>query len=242
MLNTIKNVAIIMDGNGRWASDRGKPRFYGHVRGASNVKSIVQVAIDEQIESLSLFAFSTENHLRPSQEVNILFKLLKRFILSEFNNIHKNNICFNIIGSLTSLDSETNKLVKQLIDLTKLNTGLRLIFAFDYGGKAEILRAASNILVDRMSIRNDKPITESEFEKYLYDPFVPQIDLMIRTGGDMRVSNFLLWQLAYAELFFTSVKWPDINRDHLIDILTQVRGRLRKFGKIAQINDENETR
>lgn len=225
---TIKHVAIIMDGNGRWANQRLRPRIWGHVRGSSVVSEIVNAADDIGLKSLTLYAFSTENWSRPIEEVSSLFKLLKKFLVKEQNRIILNNIKFKVIGELKSLPIETLELIKETEDLTKDATGLNLTFAFNYGGRAEILRAVN-------SFQESNPgmlMTESDLNHLMYRPETGDVDLMIRTGGEQRVSNFLLWQMAYAELYFTPTKWPDFTRSEFKKIIEHVSCRERRFGTI----------
>lgn len=229
MQSSIKNVAIIMDGNGRWAQARCHPRFYGHVRGASIVSELVEVASNRGLDSLTLYAFSTENFQRPNEEKSVLFKLLKKFLLKEFHRIIKNNIRFKVIGSIEALNVETQKIIRDLEKESLKNNGMKLNFAFAYGGRAEILKGINEIIEKKVS----HPITEMEFNNYLYDKELTDIDLLIRTGGDLRISNFLLWQIAYAELFFTKTLWPDFTTQEFNEILNSVQGRDRRFGNLS---------
>lgn len=231
MNSNIKNVAIIMDGNGRWAKKRHHPRFHGHIRGASIVSSLVEAASDARLASLTLYAFSTENFQRPLEEKSVLFKLLRKFLVKEFARILKNNIRFKVIGSIDTLNSETQRIIKDLESESSTNTGLKLNFAFAYGGRDEIVQGINKIIDLKLT---DK-ITEVEFSQYLYDRDVCDIDLLIRTGGDMRISNFLLWQMAYAELFFTKTLWPDFTVAEFLEILHTVENRQRRFGNIDSV-------
>ncbi len=225
-----------MDGNGRWAKARKHPRFHGHIRGASIVSGLVEAASDYGLQSLTLYAFSTENFQRPDEEKTVLFKLLKKFLIKEFQRIIKNNIRFKVIGTISSLNAETQKIIKDLENLSQNNTGMRLNFAFGYGGRSEIVDAVNKIIAENKQIS----ISEEVFSKYLYDQEVPEIDLLIRTGGDLRISNFLLWQVAYAELYFTETLWPDFSIKEFIKILDDTKKRERRFGKVEPAVSHNQ--
>ncbi|MDA8793240.1 polyprenyl diphosphate synthase [Bacteriovoracaceae bacterium] len=227
MDNILKHVAIIMDGNGRWAKERNRPRFWGHVRGAYRVSDIVERASNIGIEALTLYAFSTENWTRPVDEINILFKLLKKYLKSEFARIVKNKISFKVIGDTSQLDSETLELINELEASTKTNSGLKLTFCFGYSGRSEIINAINKLLSE-----GHKEITEEMITQYMMRPEIGDVDLLIRTGGDQRVSNFLLWQIAYAELYFESEKWPDFSANQFEDIIRKVQKRDRRYGRI----------
>ncbi len=226
---TIKHVAIIMDGNGRWANQRFRPRIWGHVRGSNVVSDIVNAADDIGLKSLTLYAFSTENWSRPLEEVSSLFKLLKKFLTKEQNRIISNNIKFKVIGEVNSLPLETLELIQETEELTKNASGLNLTFAFNYGGRAEILRAVNNFQKNNPG----KMMTEGDLNHSMYRPETGDVDLMIRTGGEQRVSNFLLWQMAYAELYFTPTKWPDFTPSEFKKIVDHVSCRERRFGTIS---------
>jgi undecaprenyl diphosphate synthase len=227
----IKHAAIIMDGNGRWAQGRCRPRVWGHVRGSSVVSEIVEEANDMGLEALTLYAFSTENWSRPQLEVSTLFSLLRKFLLKERQRILKNRICFKVIGDISSLPGSTKALIHQLEEETASFRGLKLSFAFGYGGRNEILDAV-NRAISKGSLSR---ITEQDIKDNLYRSDVGDVDLVIRTGGDQRVSNFLLWQIAYAELFFTRTKWPEFTREEFRGILYQVAGRERRFGNVESV-------
>jgi len=228
-MSQIKHVAIIMDGNGRWANQRIRPRIWGHVRGSAVVSDIVKSADDLGLKALTLYAFSTENWSRPIEEVSILFKLLKKFLLKEKQKILSNNIKFKVIGEIQNLPLETINLIKEVEELTKNATGLRLTFAFNYGGRAEILRAVN--LFHRSN--PEKEMTEADLTSLMYRPETGDVDLMIRTGGDQRISNFLLWQMAYAELYFTPTKWPDFSVGEMNKIIQNVSSRERRYGNVS---------
>lgn len=228
-MSTIKHVAIIMDGNGRWANKRMRPRIWGHVRGSGVVSEIVKAADDTGLKALTLYAFSTENWSRPIEEVSTLFKLLKKFLVKEKARILSNNIKFKVIGEIHSLPLETISLIHEIEDLTADATGLHLTFAFNYGGRAEILRAVNNFYSNSPS----KVMSENDLNALMYRPETGDVDLMIRTGGEQRISNFLLWQMAYAELYFTPTKWPDFSASEFKKILTHVSDRERRFGNVC---------
>ena len=207
---------------------RQHPRFHGHIRGASIVSSLVEVASDNGLNSLTLYAFSTENFQRPEEEKSVLFKLLRKFLLKEFQRIIKNNIQFKVIGNIEDLSFETKNIIRDLEQMSSVNSGMKLNFAFGYGGRSEIIDAINNI----MTSKRDELITESNFSQFLYDNKLPDIDLLIRTGGDQRISNFLLWQIAYAELYFSKTLWPDFTVDEFLKIIEEVKLRDRRFGKV----------
>lgn len=239
-MSGIKHVAIIMDGNGRWAKQRFRPRIWGHVRGSGVVSNIVEAADDIGIKALTLYAFSTENWSRPLDEVSTLFKLLKKFLHKEKQRILNNNIKFKVIGEITNLPHETVKLIKEVEELTINATGLHLTFAFSYGGRSEILRAVNLYAQENPG----KEMTENDLSSLLYRPESGDVDLMIRTGGEQRISNFLLWQMAYAELYFTPTKWPDFTSSEFKKIIENVSSRERRFGNIgaqSAFSDNAET-
>lgn len=228
-MSNIKHVAIIMDGNGRWAKKRFRPRIWGHVRGSGVVSDIVQAADDMDIKALTLYAFSTENWSRPVEEVSILFKLLKKFLLKEQARLIKNNVHFKVIGEIQGLPEDTVDLIKETEALTSKATGLKLTFAFSYGGRSEIMRAVNQFQIQNPS----RLMTEDELSARLYRPETGDVDLMIRTGGEQRISNFLLWQMAYAELYFTPTKWPDFSPVEFKKIIQHVSVRERRFGNVS---------
>ena len=231
-MSKLKHVAIIMDGNGRWANQRLRPRLWGHVRGSAVVSDIVQAADDYGLQALTLYAFSTENWSRPLEEVSTLFRLLKKFLLKEKQRILANNIKFKVIGEIQNLPSETIKLIKEIENDTKHSTGLNLTFAFSYGGRAEIMRAVNTFTTTNPG----QTITEADMDALMYRPETGDVDLMIRTGGEHRISNFLLWQMAYAELYFTPTKWPDFTPSEFKKIIENVSNRERRFGNVSSQN------
>jgi undecaprenyl diphosphate synthase len=227
--HNIKHVAIIMDGNGRWAKQRSHPRVWGHVRGSAVVSDIVKEADHLGIEALTMYAFSSENWSRPQTEVRVLFNLLYKFLKKERERIIKNNIRFRIMGDISNLPEQTRKLISQLECESQYHTGLKLTFAFGYGGRSEITFAVNKFIDENPG----KQICDSELSRYLMIQDLGDVDLLIRTGGDQRVSNFMLWQIAYAEMFFTKTKWPDFTVTEFRYIIEQISKRERRFGAIT---------
>lgn len=225
----IEHVAIIMDGNGRWAKERAHRRIWGHIRGAQVVTDVVESAQNIGVKALTLYAFSTENFSRPQEEVSTLFSLLKKFLKKEKKRVLENNLRFKLIGDYSAVPKETQKLIEELENLSRSNTGMWLNFAFGYGGRAEILHAVNHL----HKIDPQREITEELLSASLYNADAGDVDLMIRTGGDQRISNFLLWQAAYAELFFTPIKWPDFSGEELKKIIVSVSDRERRFGTVV---------
>jgi undecaprenyl diphosphate synthase len=237
MQASIKHVAIIMDGNGRWASQRRRPRLWGHVRGASIVSDIVEASDKLGVKALTLYAFSTENWSRPLEEITGLVKILNKFLIKERQRLIKNKVAFKVIGDTSHLNSEIKKLIKDLELETKDFNGLKLSFAFSYGARKEIIDTINNWIVNNPN----KKITEQEFAQGLYRSEAGDVDLLIRTGGDFRISNFLLWQIAYAELFFTETKWPDFSVAEYNKIINSVAHRERRFGAIHSMPSLDDT-
>ncbi len=226
-----KHIAIIMDGNGRWAKKRGMPRTFGHKEGAQNIRRIALAANKRGIKALTCYAFSTENWKRPEDEVNYLCKLPSIFFDQYLKDLMANNIRIAFIGELDAFPKETQDVINKAIDKTKDNTGLILSFAINYGGQREILLAAKAYANDCLNGRaND--IDEAGFAQYLMTKGFPEVDLMIRTSGELRISNFLLWQLAYSELIFTDVAWPDFNEEQLDLCIEEFKKRNRRFGGV----------
>ena len=230
-----KHVAIIMDGNGRWATKQGKKRFAGHNRGAKTVSKIVEEAAKEKIEYLTLFAFSTENWNRPKEEVNVLMKLLVNSLRREFTKLTKNNIKLSSIGNIDSLPRIVQEELSYVKNKTKNNTGMVLTLALNYGGKEEIIDAVKSISNKvKNSIISPEKVDESTIIDHLYTRNLPPVDLLIRTSGEERISNFLLWQIAYAELYFTKTLWPDFTKEDLNKALSDYCKRERRFGKTSE--------
>jgi len=233
--NLPQHVAIIMDGNGRWAKQNGKERTFGHKNALKAVRSSVESCRELGIGYLTLYAFSTENWNRPKLEVSFLMTLLSSSIKAEIKELHKSGVRFNIIGDLSKLPSSARKDLQKAIELTKDNTGLVLTLALSYGSKEEILHAVKNIANQYKSgeITEDQ-INDDLLTQNLYTKDMPMVDLMIRTSGETRISNFLLWQIAYAELYFTAVLWPDFMKNEFYEAILSYQGRERRFGKISE--------
>ena len=224
-----RHVAIIMDGNGRWAKQRGLPRIEGHRAGAKNVRKVARAFADHGIKYLTLFAFSTENWDRPKEEVTGLLHLLSQSIDEETQRFHQANIKLVHIGKPDRLPLELKRKVKSATELTKDNTRMTLCLAFDYGSRSEIVDAVRCIKEGNVS---PEGISETIFSSYLDTADIPDPDLLIRTGGEFRLSNFLLWQVAYSELYFTPVSWPDFNEKEIEKALLDYEQRQRRFGNL----------
>ena len=231
------HVAIIMDGNGRWAERRGLPRLFGHRAGTDNVRRVVERIQNHGIKYLTLYAFSTENWRRPDIEVSGLMNILVAMIDRETRAMHEKNIKIGHLGKLEGLSQELREKVHKAIELTKGNTGMTLCIAFDYGGRAEILEAVRRIIKEKMS---PEDITESLFSSHLYTAGVPDPDLIIRTGGELRVSNFLIWQAAYSEFYSTPVLWPDFKDKEIEKALIAYSRRDRRFGGLKAEGEAGE--
>lgn len=227
-----KHVAIIMDGNGRWARQRRLPRVAGHRRGVEAVRAVIRACMERGLTHLTLFAFSSENWRRPADEVSFLMQLFMRALKNEVQRIHKNEIRFRAIGDLGRFDDKLVKLIRDAEALTAQNDKLTLTIAANYGGRWDILQAVNSIIVARDGMLD--AITESELAQALQMNYAPEPDLFIRTGGEMRISNFLLWQLAYSELYFTDTLWPDFDEHALDRAIESYRGRERRFGRTSE--------
>jgi undecaprenyl diphosphate synthase len=227
------HVGVIMDGNGRWAQARGKPRTEGHVAGVKALRGLVESCINFGVEYLTVFSFSSENWTRPKDEISFIFGLLRRFVASDLEKLHRNNVRVRIIGSREGLDDSLKRLIAEVESTTAQNTGLKLQVAFNYGGKAEITEAVRRIasLVGAGRLRAED-ITEETIGRALYTSGMPDPDIIIRTSGEQRVSNFLLWQSAYAELVFVEENWPDFNEAAFRKVLEDYSGRDRRFGGV----------
>ncbi len=231
--NIPSHVAIIMDGNGRWARKINKERFFGHNRGINSVKESIDVAIELGIETLTLFAFSMENWKRPKSEINALMTLLSSSIENELKSIIENNIKLNVIGDLDLVPKKTRDKLLNAIIKTKNNDGLNLNLAVSYGAKQELVRAIKIISHKvKKNIISEENIDEETINEHLYTENSKNVDLLIRTGGEFRVSNFLLWQISYAELNFQKVLWPDFKKYHFLNAIIDYQNRTRRFGKI----------
>ena len=226
-----RHVAIIMDGNGRWAERRGLSRVEGHRAGKDAVTAVVRAAADLGIEVLTLYAFSIENWNRPQSEVTELMRLAERYLEEELPEVMANDIQVRAIGRLDRLPPRVRSRVEHAVEKTRDNGKLKLVFALSYGGRAEIVDAARRIARDAEHGRIEPDaVDEKVFASYLYDPELPDPDLLIRTGGESRVSNFLLWQIAYEEIYVSELIWPDFRAEHLVEALRDFQGRERRFG------------
>jgi undecaprenyl diphosphate synthase len=231
------HVAIIMDGNGRWAAQRGLPRGEGHRRGVEAVRNTVRVATELGIGILTIFSFSSENWSRPRSEILDLMALLRRFIRNDLADLHRNNVRVRVIGERESLDPDIARLLEEAESLTRANTGLVLVVAFNYGARQEIARAVRRLAEDVEAGRlRPEAITEDLLASRLDTSDLPDPDLVIRTSGEQRLSNFLLWQAAYSELVFVPVFWPDFDRETLEGAIAEYRTRERRFGGLAARN------
>jgi len=226
-----RHVAIIMDGNGRWAEQRNLDRIEGHIAGTESVREVVTFTREVGIPYLTLYAFSKENWSRPKEEVRKLWDLLQVFLHSELELMQRTGIRFNAIGAISDLPRNAQDLLRDVMDKTSRNSSLVLTVALSYSGRQEILRAVSNILED-MKKNKVKRLNEKVFSRYLYTADLPDPDLLIRTSGEMRLSNFLLWQMAYTEIFVTETLWPDFRRESYVEALQEYARRERRFGAL----------
>ncbi len=222
-----RHVAFIMDGNGRWAERRGLPRLKGHQSGVKNIRPIIRSLNDRGVEYVTLYAFSTENWNRPDEEVEGLFKIMEKVIGRESRELHKNGARIKHIGRMEGLSANLQKSINEALELTKNNKGITLGVAFNYGGRGEILDAVRSMISQNTE---NHAISEQLLSKYLYTAEFPDVDLVIRTGGEIRISNFMIWQTAYSELYFTPVLWPDFNEEELEKALQTYSQRQRRFG------------
>lgn len=228
-----QHIAVIMDGNGRWAKRQGKPRIFGHRAGAESVKAIIDTCARLQIKAVTLYAFSTENWKRPRAEVSGLMQMLKRYLRSELKEVQKNNIKFQAIGKIDGLAEDVQKEIAMAMEKTAANNGLIMNVALNYGGRAEIVEAAKKAA--QSLIDKGEPVSslhEEDIERFLYTYGLPEVDLMIRTSGEFRISNFLLWQLAYSEIYVTPVLFPDFRRKEIFEAIIDFQRRERRFGDI----------
>lgn len=232
-----RHIAVIMDGNGRWAKRRGKPRIFGHRAGAESVKSIVDTCTRLQISAVTLYAFSTENWKRPKTEVSGLMQMLKRFLRSELDEVHGHNIRFQAIGNIAGLAEDVQKEIAFAMEKTAGNTGTIMSVALNYGGRAEIVEACRRAVRQLMSDKRPiESLAESDIERNLYTYGLPEVDLLIRTSGEMRISNFLLWQLAYSEIYVTPTLFPDFRRKEIFESIIEYQERDRRFGDVKSQN------
>ena len=222
-MNKLNHIAFIMDGNGRWGKNKGKSRNFGHLNGVETVKDVVKNSIKLKIPIITFYVFSSENWKRPKSEVDFLFKLIKNYFLKEIKNIIKQGIKINIFGEMNKLSASIKPTLRNTINLTKKNKKILVNLAINYGSKTEILNAFK---------KNKKKLSINNLEKNLYTKNLPNPDILIRTGGHQRLSNFMLWQLAYAELFFLKKLWPDFNKNDLINIVKKYKKEKRNFGSL----------
>ena len=230
-----RHIAIIMDGNGRWAKEQGQDRLFGHFHGVESVRNIVEGSAELGIEYLTLYAFSTENWERPEYEVVGLMELLVNTIRNEVESLHKNNIKLHVIGDMSLLPEYAKQELNEALEITRENTGLNLIMALSYSGRWELLNAVKNIAheVKKGKLKIEE-INQDILQQYLCTSGFPDPELMIRTSGEYRISNFLLYQLAYAELYFTNVRWPDFRKENLYEAIVDYQNRERRFGKTSE--------
>ncbi len=234
-LNIPKHVAIIMDGNGRWAKNRLLPRNMGHVQGAKVVEQICEDAYDFGIKYLTVYAFSTENWSRPDAEVGAIMKLLRNYLKDCISRANNNNMRVRVIGERSRLDEDIRNRIIELEEATRENDGLQFNIAINYGSRDEMLRAMQKMATDvKSGVVEPEQISREVFEQYLDTAQIPDPDLMIRTSGEQRLSNYLLWQLAYSEFYFTDVLWPDFNKDELYEAILKYNGRERRYGGVKE--------
>jgi undecaprenyl diphosphate synthase len=233
--NLPRHIAIIMDGNGRWAKQKGKFRVFGHENGVKKVRTTVENCVRLEIEYLTLYTFSTENWQRPKIEVDTLMRLLVSSLKKELKTFIKNNVRLNTIGDIDSLPSRARKELKEVMAKTEKNTGMTLTLALSYGAREELENAVKQISIKvKNNIISPESIDETIINTHLYTHDLPDVDLLIRTGGEHRISNFLLWQIAYAELYFIDVFWPDFSEEHLVKAIQNYQNRERRFGKTSE--------
>jgi undecaprenyl diphosphate synthase len=228
-----QHVAVIMDGNGRWAKQRGKPRIFGHRAGAASVRAIIDTCARLEIKAVTLYAFSTENWKRPPAEVTGLMQMLKRYIRSDLKEVHANNIRFQAIGKIDELPGDVQSEIAAAMQKTGDNTGMVMSVALNYGGRAEILEACKKAARSRIEAGGSiDDITEQDIENNLYTFGLPALDLLVRTSGEFRISNFLLWQLAYSEIYVTPTLFPDFRRPQVFEAILDYQKRDRRFGGV----------
>lgn len=230
-----QHIAIIMDGNGRWAKQQGMLRAFGHENGTKSVREVVEASAELGVKNLTLYAFSTENWNRPKLEVQTLMKLLVSSLKKEIKTLQKNNIKLSAIGNLNTLPKTVYKELHEVIENTKNNNRMTLTLALSYGSREEIINTVKEISIKvKNNIISPEKIDESIINEHLYTRNLPDVDLLIRTSGEQRISNFLLWQIAYSELYFTSILWPDFTKQHLYEAIIEYQKRERRFGKTSE--------
>ena len=234
-MNVPKHIAIILDGNGRWAKKKGMPRNYGHAQGSKNVERICEDAFKLGVKYLTVYAFSTENWKRPQDEVDALMNLLRNYMKTCLKTAEKNRMRVRVLGDKTALDEDIKSRIEELEEATKHNDGLNFQIALNYGSRDEMVRAMKRMCIDCKDGKVEPgEIDEALFESYLDTHDIPDPDLMIRTSGEQRLSNYLLWQLAYSEFYFTDVLWPDFTKEELIKAIEYYNGRDRRFGGVKE--------
>jgi undecaprenyl diphosphate synthase len=235
-----RHVAVIMDGNGRWAQKRHLPRIAGHRSGTQSARTTIETCARLKIEALTLYAFSVENWRRPQTEIDFLMALLREYLRKEMPLLQKNNIRMRFLGRIDELPQGVQNDVRDAMEKTSENKGMVLCVALNYGGRAEIVDAMNAILAERSGLGTSSKVTEEQLSRHLYTNGLPDPDLLIRTSGEMRVSNFLLWQIAYAEIFVTETLWPDFNRARLLESLLEFQKRERRYGGIREGEPSDE--
>lgn len=232
-LNTPEHIAVILDGNGRWAKKKGFLRTEGHKEGVKNLEMLVDECRDLNVKYLTLYVFSTENWKRPTFEINNLMFLLNKYLIDKTDELVKENICLKVIGDITKMPEKTIKLIQNAVDKTKNNFKLILTLAINYGARNEIINGVKSIVKEVLDNKlNPNEIDEEVFSKYMYTRDISDPDLLIRTSGEYRLSNFLLWQCAYTEFWFTDVLWPDFSKDDLYEAIENYSKRSRRYGKV----------
>lgn len=228
------HIAIILDGNGRWAKKRGMPRSFGHVKGCENLEDICEVAKELGVKYLTVYAFSTENWKRSKEEVDGLMKLFRNYLKKCIKISQKNNMRVKVIGDITAFDSDIQESIEKLEDFSKDFTDLHFQIALNYGSRDEITRAVNRMLEDQKAGKLETPVSEDTISDYLDTAGLPDPDLMIRTSGELRLSNYLLWQLAYTEFYFTDVPWPDFKKEELVKAIEKYNERDRRYGGVKE--------
>lgn len=228
------HVAIILDGNGRWAKSKGMPRTYGHIKGCENLEKICSMAKELGVKYLTVYAFSTENWKRSKEEVDGLMKLFRNYLKKCIKISQKNNMRVKVIGDITAFDSDIQESIEKLEDFSKDFTDLHFQIALNYGSRDEITRAVNRMLEDQKAGKLETPVSEDTISDYLDTAGIPDPDLMIRTSGELRLSNYLLWQLAYSEFYFTDVPWPDLKKEELVKAIEKYNERDRRYGGVKE--------
>lgn len=238
-----KHIAVIMDGNGRWAKNRNQSRIFGHRQGVTSVRDIVECCGQIGVKNLTLYTFSTENWKRPKTEVSILMKLLIKALKDETDRLHENNVRLHAIGDLSTLPDKVRKELEDAMEKTKNNKLMTLTLAISYSGRWDILNAVKNISIDvKKSKINPEQVDEKLFSEYLTTVNIPDPDLLIRTGSEFRISNFLLWELAYTEIYIDKVFWPEFRREHLYEAIREYQKRERRFGLVSEQLKKHKSR